>query len=376
LRHCGASLPSAAGCASTYTSCRLVVRGLVLAYAKDDVFAQAVTSGAVATEMPIHAPFLKYFREVARSGSVRTAAKRLHVSSSAVNRQILKIESELNAKLFDRLPHGMQLTAAGRVLAEHVDRTLADADHTLTEIAELTGGGEKPVTIGGQESIIAAFLPPVLVRLHSVCPRVCTAFRAAGGNELNRLLLERTADVTIGFDVCEENGIEIVATRELAVGAIVGPGHPLADRNWVLLADCASFPLVLPDLSWPLRGLLDDKIADLDTELNVVTSSNSVEFLRGMIDQQIGVGFQTAVGIEAQLKKGELIHVPLSSPEPVIQRLSVCILPGVRQSSPFEQLLLLLQERLDSYADHWERCQIGTGETQIYATRSSVNGLA
>ena len=45
--------------------------------------------------MPIHAAFLNYFVEVYRCGSIREASRKLSISSSAVNRQILKIEDEL-----------------------------------------------------------------------------------------------------------------------------------------------------------------------------------------------------------------------------------------------------------------------------------------
>jgi len=151
--------------------------------------------------MPIHAPVLKYFREVVASGSVRTAARRLHISTSAVNRQILKIEDELGVSLFERKPGGMVLTTAGHVLAGHVERTLVDAERCHAEIAALGQVPDRPLTIAGQESVIAEFLPPVLVELHAALPGMGSAFVAAGGDQLNWLLLDGTADVAIAFDV-------------------------------------------------------------------------------------------------------------------------------------------------------------------------------
>ena len=52
----------------------------------------------------MHASVLKYFVEVARCGSIRKAAQNLYVASSAVNRQILKLEAEMGTDLFDRHP--------------------------------------------------------------------------------------------------------------------------------------------------------------------------------------------------------------------------------------------------------------------------------
>jgi DNA-binding transcriptional LysR family regulator len=103
--------------------------------------------------MPIHAPFLKYFHEVAQCGSVRLAASHLFISSSAVNRQILNIEAELGTRLFDRTSKGMQLTNAGKLLFEHVERTLLDAVRTLSAIIDIDATGDKAMLVRSQSSV-------------------------------------------------------------------------------------------------------------------------------------------------------------------------------------------------------------------------------
>ncbi|MBV8891425.1 MAG: LysR family transcriptional regulator, partial [Acidobacteria bacterium] len=64
---------------------------------------------------------LRYFYETAHSRSIRAASERLHVSPSAISRQIAKLEHELRAPLFDRRAHGMSLTAAGEILRSEVE---------------------------------------------------------------------------------------------------------------------------------------------------------------------------------------------------------------------------------------------------------------
>ena len=51
----------------------------------------------------MHARVLRYLDEVVRRGSIRKAAEYLHVAPTAVNRQILDLEAELGAPLFDRI---------------------------------------------------------------------------------------------------------------------------------------------------------------------------------------------------------------------------------------------------------------------------------
>lgn len=54
----------------------------------------------------VHLVALRYFGETVRTGSMRQAAEQLNVAASAVNRQILKLEDQLQCKLFDRRAKG------------------------------------------------------------------------------------------------------------------------------------------------------------------------------------------------------------------------------------------------------------------------------
>jgi DNA-binding transcriptional LysR family regulator len=64
---------------------------------------------------------LRYFSETANSRSIRAASERLHVSPSAISRQIAKLEHELRAPIFDRRAQGMTLTPAGEILHAKVE---------------------------------------------------------------------------------------------------------------------------------------------------------------------------------------------------------------------------------------------------------------
>ncbi|MRT21593.1 LysR family transcriptional regulator [Comamonas sp. CAH-2] len=60
-----------------------------------------------------HLRSLECFVAVAQSKSIRAAAETVFLSSSALNRQILELEEELGAPLFERHARGIRLSAAG-----------------------------------------------------------------------------------------------------------------------------------------------------------------------------------------------------------------------------------------------------------------------
>ena len=62
---------------------------------------------------------IEYFVAVADAGHVGRAAEKLRIAQPAVSRQIRNLEGELGAKLFDRTPRGMKLSASGEIFLEH-----------------------------------------------------------------------------------------------------------------------------------------------------------------------------------------------------------------------------------------------------------------
>ena len=61
---------------------------------------------------------LRYFVAIGEEENYRRAAQRLHVAQTALSTQIQDLEAELGFKLFDRLPRGVKLSAAGRLFLE------------------------------------------------------------------------------------------------------------------------------------------------------------------------------------------------------------------------------------------------------------------
>lgn len=61
---------------------------------------------------------IRYFLAVARGGSVRAAAKSLGVNHATILRRIAQLEERLGALMFEKLPAGYRLTAAGEEILE------------------------------------------------------------------------------------------------------------------------------------------------------------------------------------------------------------------------------------------------------------------
>ncbi|WP_339426625.1 LysR family transcriptional regulator, partial [Pseudomonas proteolytica] len=110
----------------------------------------------------IHSPMIVYFDVIRRAGSIREAARRLNIASSAVNRQLLKLETELGTPLFERLPGGLRLTNAGATFARHSIGVLQDAERVRSELEALQGLRTGHVELVAVEGLSSDLLPDVL----------------------------------------------------------------------------------------------------------------------------------------------------------------------------------------------------------------------
>lgn len=86
---------------------------------------------------------LRYFVEIARCGSMSKAAESLHVSQSALSKQMSELEAELGKKLFKRVSRGLLLTDEGMLLRKRAEDILEMVEKTedeFKELGELKGG--------------------------------------------------------------------------------------------------------------------------------------------------------------------------------------------------------------------------------------------
>ncbi|MBV8551121.1 MAG: LysR family transcriptional regulator [Acidobacteriaceae bacterium] len=111
--------------------------------------------------MEIHQ--LRYFCAVARNGTFTRAAEAERVAQPSLSQQILKLEAELGAKLFDRLSRSARLTEFGRAFLPKAERILRELSEAKTEILEMSGKDKGEVAIGAIPTVAPYFLPPVLI---------------------------------------------------------------------------------------------------------------------------------------------------------------------------------------------------------------------
>jgi len=259
----------------------------------------------------LHARALRYLDEVARRGSIRAAAARLNVSSSAINRQILELESSLGAQIFHRLPKRLRLTPIGELLIAHVRQTLKDFERVQLRLDDMKSARTGDVTIATMNGLAGGLLPSVLAAFQRAHPRVQVSVRSLFAEDIVKAVLSGEADLGIAYNLPKTPGLTASAVYHTRLGAVVVPTHPLALRSPARLADCLDYPIVLGDQSMTIHGLMMSAFHDANLPFEPTFKSNSIEFMKAMVHGADYVTFLSRIDVDEEQRKGSLVYVAI-----------------------------------------------------------------
>lgn len=260
----------------------------------------------------LHSRKLQYIDEIARCGSIRKAASHLNVASSAVNRQILALEEEIGTPIFERLPRGLRLTAAGELFVEHIRDVLKDYDRLESRIRGLKMPHAGKVSMVSTVGLAAGPLPDIMARFLTKNPRTHIRLRKDGPETVLQPVLTGETDLGLGFNIPATPGIRSLASFEIPLGVVVPPEHPLADRKRVQLTEVINEPMILALPNSSLRSVINLALAPLAVPAEPLLETNSMEMVKKLIRNGTGISFMNPLDVIMECRSGELVFLSLT----------------------------------------------------------------
>jgi DNA-binding transcriptional LysR family regulator len=285
---------------------------------------------------------LRYFNAVAKLGSIRKAADRLHVAPSAVSRQIAQLEHELDAVLFERSKSGVRLTAAGEVLARQSHRIFRDIDRARAGIDDLRGLRRGEVSLWVIEGFVTGLLPGILADFLRRYPAVEFKVQTASTDRITEALLEDEADIGITFNASPRAEIETIAEFPEPVSCLVARDHKYAGRKSLSLDEICKEPLALPDHSFGIRQSFERTVAKHKLNPRVLVTTNSLELTNTMAVTGQFIAFKPALAVITQLGSGQLRAIPVADAELAAARSSISVHRDRPLSHAAQEFLKLL----------------------------------
>lgn len=139
---------------------------------------------------------VRYFVATAELGQVSQAAVNLSISQSAITTAIKELEQIVGSALFERTPHGMELTRVGRQFLFHAYEILQkveEATHLTVVTSELKG----TITVAATYTVIGYFLPFHIERLRRQFPSLDIQLFEVNRESIEEGLLTHRYDISV-----------------------------------------------------------------------------------------------------------------------------------------------------------------------------------
>jgi DNA-binding transcriptional LysR family regulator len=249
---------------------------------------------------------LEILRAVAQTGSFTSAGQQLHLSQSAVSRQILLLEEELKEQLFLRLGRKIRITPAGTTLLGLSERMFDDLERTRASILDSQRTVSGTVRLVGGMTVCLYVFPPLLKAFRKEHPSVDVKLTPGATPRLIRQLRTGNADLgLLTLPIDDPNLVTVPVMREELL-LVTAPTHPLAKKKQILPRDLIGQPFVLFEAGSNSRKTIEAFFVQEQISPKVVTETENVEIMKALVMVGMGVAIIPYQAVAREVRTGQL----------------------------------------------------------------------
>lgn len=257
--------------------------------------------------------FALYFAEVARCGSLRKAAEKLHVSASAINRQILQAEEGLGILLFERLPEGMRMTTAGELLYSDVIRWQRDFYILQQRFDEIQGLRRGQVSAGIVQALTEGCLCEEIADIAHGQAWLNLELVVESSTTITRMVREAEIDFGLILDPESTNGIEIIAFAELEMGIALPHGHPLSQQAFITLSELREERHIIPGQGLVVHERARALYNKAGQAPETAITCNDIRLIKSLVSRGAGICILSWLDVMEDVRQERLSFVPLKN---------------------------------------------------------------
>lgn len=233
---------------------------------------------------------LKSLCLIAQHGTVKEAAERSFLTSSAVSLQIKTLERELGVKLFKHAGKKLVLTPKGEALSQDAQRILESVreafERTVAETDEFTGRISMVAP-----ACLRNFYLPAIARFRATYPSIRLTILARSHEEAPSTVNSGEADLAMGlFDqlLPDLEKLPLVAPK---LRVIIPHGHLLArKKRGISMKELAEYPLVLSQPRSTTRKVIDGGFRKAHLGLKIGMEASTCAEIKRYVANNIGIG--------------------------------------------------------------------------------------
>ncbi|HKU69274.1 MAG TPA: transcriptional regulator CynR [Burkholderiales bacterium] len=255
---------------------------------------------------------LHYFLKIAETSSFTLAAASLHVTQPTLSHQIRQLEQEVGRPLFDRVGRGVRLTEPGKILRDYARRAIQEVRSGLQAVVEIDGLVRGALAVGVFRTYSSSPLPDVLAQFSRRHPGVEVTVRQLSLRDIERELVEGRIHMGIGYLPITSDRLVVDPLFAVPLALVASRRHPLFRRRKISIRDLQDQPLVLLGREFPLRQLIDRRLAHHGVTPRVVMEMNAND----AVLSTVRAGALATILTERKLRDSEnLRSIPIDDPQ-------------------------------------------------------------
>ena len=238
---------------------------------------------------------LRWFQQVADGATVTEVAGLHMVSQPGVSRALARLEEQAGTPLLYRTGRLLRPTQAGSAFKGHVDALLHRLDDGLAAVHELVDPETGTVTVAFQLSLGTWLIPGLISRFRADHPRV--DFRLEQSDDALGSAILAGGRIDLEFTARHPRDPAVHWQRLFGQPLVlaVPPGHRLADRAEISLAEVADDDFVMLNPSWALRTQTDELCATAGFVPRVAFLADDLSVVRGFVAAGLGLAVVPAM---------------------------------------------------------------------------------
>jgi DNA-binding transcriptional LysR family regulator len=255
--------------------------------------------------------FLIGFREAARLQSIAKASESLHISHTALSKQIKSLEQQFDVQLFMRTAQGVKLTDAGRILCER-------SEALLDQLAALTSSLEpykewRHIRIGTMPDIASQYLVPYLQNLEKQGHEVELMCRQST-KEVYKMLFDGEVELLVAERTSMHPSIWMADLHHEPLVAVMQVDHSFAVQSKVTLTELGSQPLILYVEGCTIRAKLTALFESMSLPMHIKTEVRFHEVILGYVEHS-AEGITVLPQASVTRVSDRLVTIPLDHPD-------------------------------------------------------------
>lgn len=258
---------------------------------------------------------LRYFYEVAKSGSFTAAANRLHISQSALSKAVALLEGAEGVTLFERSKKGVVLTAVGLEVFQQSERLFKSVGEIESTLRGRTEVCEGPLVLGASDHLTNYVLLKKLGEFQDAHPKVLPSVFSGAPNEIVSRLMAGEIEFALFFTQLEMPGVQYEPIEEIDMAVVCHPKFeseiPKSGSNRVkaLVKKIGYISSIRSQYRYQPSQTLIELMGE---NPNVVFESNSQETQKRACLAGRGVAYLARFMVAEEIAAGRLVEVPLA----------------------------------------------------------------